>query len=86
MYSQLRYHVPPVYMKNQPQINERMRCILIDWLIQVHYKFTLLQETLYLTISVIDRYLQVQYILTHLFIRCTHSYIGHFIHAIHTIL
>lgn len=46
-------------MKNQPHINERMRCILIDWLIQVHHKFTLLQETLYLTISTIDRYLQV---------------------------
>jgi len=35
-----------------------MRAILIDWLIQVHLRFTLLQETLYLTISVIDRYLQ----------------------------
>lgn len=56
---QLKYHVPPTYMKNQSHINERMRCILIDWLIQVHHKFTLLQETLYLTISTIDRYLQV---------------------------
>lgn len=46
-------------MKNQPHVNERMRCILIDWLIQVHHKFTLLQETLYLTVSIIDRYLQV---------------------------
>jgi cyclin B len=54
-----KYHVDPMYMKNQPEINERMRLILIDWLIQVHLKFSLFQETLYLTISIIDRYLEV---------------------------
>ena len=46
-------------MQRQPEINSKMRAILIDWLIQVHLKFNLLQETLYLTISIIDRYLQV---------------------------
>ena len=46
-------------MAQQPQINSRMRTILIDWLIQVHLRFTLLQETLYLTVSIIDRYLSV---------------------------
>ena len=56
-----KYHVDPMYMKNQPEINERMRLILIDWLIQVHLKFSLFQETLYLTISIIDRYLEVCY-------------------------
>jgi hypothetical protein len=24
------------YMEHQPQINEKMRCILIDWLVEVH--------------------------------------------------
>lgn len=48
-------------MAQQPQINSRMRTILIDWLIQVHLRFTLLQETLYLTVSIIDRYLSVSY-------------------------
>ena len=48
-------------MAQQPQINSRMRAILIDWLIQVHLRFTLLQETLYLTVSIIDRYLSVSY-------------------------
>lgn len=41
-------------------VNGRMRGILIDWLVQVHLRFHLLQETLYLTIAIIDRFLQVQ--------------------------
>ncbi|KAL2522277.1 Cyclin-B2-4 [Forsythia ovata] len=49
--------VPPNYMEQQFDINERMRGILIDWLIEVHYKFELMDETLYLTISLIDRFL-----------------------------
>jgi hypothetical protein len=34
-----------------------MRSVLIDWLIQVHLKFHLLQETLYLCVQIIDAYL-----------------------------
>ncbi|PIN19653.1 Cyclin B [Handroanthus impetiginosus] len=45
------------YMDSQPEINEKMRAILIDWLIQVHHKFELSPETLYLTIYIVDRYL-----------------------------
>lgn len=45
------------YMLNQPDINEKMRRILVDWLLKVHGKFKLLPETLYLTINIIDRYL-----------------------------
>ena len=45
-------------MKNQPDINEKMRAILIDWLVEVHLKFKLYPETLYLTINLIDRYLE----------------------------
>ncbi|XP_055811741.1 G2/mitotic-specific cyclin-2-like isoform X2 [Solanum dulcamara] len=51
---------PPNYMEQQFDINERMRAILIDWLIEVHYKFELMEETLYLTINLIDRFLAVQ--------------------------
>jgi len=36
----------------------KMRAVLVDWLIQVHSQFNLLQETLYLTIAVLDRFLQ----------------------------
>lgn len=35
-----------------------MRAILIDWLVDVHLKFKLLPETLYITVNLIDRYLE----------------------------
>jgi len=41
------------------KIKPTMRTILIDWLVEVHGRFKLLQETLYLTISIMDRFLQV---------------------------
>ena len=31
----------------------------MDWLIEVHLQFKLLQETLYMTVAIIDRFLQV---------------------------
>lgn len=49
--------VRPVYMEDQQYINERMRSILVDWLVEVHLKFKLVPETLYLTVNIIDRYL-----------------------------
>eukprot|EP00871_Galdieria_phlegrea_P004723 jgi/Galph1/5251/GphlegSOOS_G3805.1 len=52
----------PNYMLEQPDINERMRAILIDWLVDVHLKFKLLPETLYLTVNLIDRFLSLQHI------------------------
>ena len=52
--------VRPLYMENQAHINERMRSILVDWLVEVHLKFKLVPETLYLTINLIDRYLERQ--------------------------
>lgn len=48
------------YMDSQPNINSEMRAILIDWLIEVHWKFKLMPETLYLTINIIDRYLSMR--------------------------
>lgn len=52
--------VSPDYMTNQSDINEKMRAILIDWLIEVHYKFELMDETLFLTVNIIDRFLAQQ--------------------------
>lgn len=37
-----------------------MRAILIDWLIEVHKKFELVPESLYLTINIVDRFLAVK--------------------------
>jgi hypothetical protein len=42
----------------QTDINEKMRAILVDWLIEVHYKFKLMPETLFLTVNLIDRFLE----------------------------
>lgn len=52
--------VRPVYMETQTHINERMRSILVDWLVEVHLKFKLVPETLYLTVNLIDRFLERQ--------------------------
>lgn len=48
------------YMRKQQDINESMRAILVDWLIDVHLKFKLLPETLFLTVNLIDRYLSLK--------------------------
>ena len=49
-------------MQQQQDINEKMRAILVDWIIEVHLKFKLLPETLFITVSLIDRYLEIEQI------------------------
>ncbi len=49
-------------MKRQTSVNENVRAILVDWIINVHIKFKLLPETLFLTINLIDRYLSFEVI------------------------
>ena len=46
------------YLGDQTEILPKMRAVLIDWLIGVHLQFHLLQETLYTTVAILDRYLQ----------------------------
>ena len=46
-------------MDMQNDINEQMRAILIDWLIEVHYRFRLKSETLFQTVWIIDAYLSI---------------------------
>ncbi|GMI17200.1 hypothetical protein TrLO_g6316 [Triparma laevis f. longispina] len=48
------------YMDMQADINSKMRAILIDWLIEVHMKFKLVPETLYLCVNIIDRYCETK--------------------------
>ena len=45
-------------MEKQEDINEKMRAILVDWLVEVHLKFKLVPESLYLTVNLIDRFLE----------------------------
>ena len=47
------------YMTRQNEINDKMRSILVDWIIEVHFKFNFTDETLFMTILIIDRYLSV---------------------------
>ncbi|NWI99037.1 CCNB2 protein, partial [Crypturellus undulatus] len=54
---ELQQSVRPRYLDGQA-INGRMRAILVDWLVQVHSRFRLLQETLYMCVAVMDRFLQ----------------------------
>ena len=57
--------IDPDYIKNtQKSINRKMRSILIDWLIDVHKKYKLKPETIYLTVNIIDRYLSIKSVAT----------------------
>ena len=50
--------VAPSYMLIQTDINDKIVApILIDWLVEVHLKFKLMPETLFLTHNLIDRFL-----------------------------
>ncbi|XP_042709795.2 G2/mitotic-specific cyclin-B2 isoform X3 [Chrysemys picta bellii] len=55
---ELQQSVRPHYL-NGKEINGRMRAILVDWLVQVHSRFQLLQETLYMCVAIMDRFLQI---------------------------
>ncbi|ODQ67551.1 hypothetical protein NADFUDRAFT_64663 [Nadsonia fulvescens var. elongata DSM 6958] len=50
----------PSYMDAQTEIQWSMRSILVDWLVQVHQRFNLLPETLFLTINYVDRFLSLK--------------------------
>ncbi|KAI9840056.1 MAG: hypothetical protein M1819_000249 [Sarea resinae] len=45
------------YMNHQEDLEWKMRGILVDWLIEVHTRFHLLPETLFLAVNIIDRFL-----------------------------
>ncbi|CAH2076221.1 unnamed protein product [Thlaspi arvense] len=51
---------PTDYMRSQPEINEKMRLILVEWLIDVVVRFELNPETFYLTINILDRFLSAK--------------------------
>lgn len=53
-----KYKPDPYYMDTmQDELRWGMRAVLIDWVVQVHGKFNLLPETLFLTVNYIDRFL-----------------------------
>ncbi|XP_067828388.1 G2/mitotic-specific cyclin-B3-like isoform X3 [Heptranchias perlo] len=48
------------YMDRQPGINVHMRGILIDWMVEVQESYELNDETLYLAVKMVDRFLSKQ--------------------------
>ncbi|XP_053128003.1 G2/mitotic-specific cyclin-B2 isoform X2 [Hemicordylus capensis] len=56
---EVQQNVSPFYLDGV-ELNGRMRAVLVDWLVQVHARFHLLQETLYMCVAIMDRYLQSQ--------------------------
>jgi cyclin B len=45
------------YMTQQEDLTEKMRAILVDWLVEVHWKFKLSNETLFATVHLLDTFL-----------------------------
>lgn len=56
------FQVSPTYMNRQSEISSKMRSVLIDWLVDVHYKFKLQPQTFFLMVNYIDRYLELKII------------------------
>ena len=49
-------------MSKQNDINEQMRAVLVDWIVEVHHNFDLNKETLFQAIWIIDTYLSTELI------------------------
>ena len=45
------------YVDGQGEINWEMRQTLVDWLLQVHLRYHLLPETLWIAVNIVDRFL-----------------------------
>lgn len=54
------YKIDSEYLsKVQTEIKDTSRAFLVEWIIDVHRKFRLMSETLYVTINIVDRYLSI---------------------------
>lgn len=50
----------PDYMHHQTSLEWQLRGVLVDWLVEVHTRFHLLPETIFLTVNIIDRFLSAR--------------------------
>jgi len=55
--AELRTRPKPHYMRKQNDLTQQMRTILIDWLVEVTIEYKMNDETLYLAVNYIDRFL-----------------------------
>jgi len=56
------YKLAKDYLSTQSDITSKMRSILVDWLVDVSFKFRLAHHTLFQTVNTIDRFLAVKQI------------------------
>lgn len=56
---EMRFMLPSNFMQEQKEVTEKMRAYLVDWLAELHFRFKLWAETLYVTVGVIDRFLAI---------------------------
>jgi len=55
---ELELSTRPLYLEvRQPHITAKMRSILVNWIVLIHYKHHLEPETLHLAVNIMDRYL-----------------------------
>ncbi|MCJ1359251.1 MAG: G2/mitotic-specific cyclin [Icmadophila ericetorum] len=50
----------PDYMEHQDHLEWNLRGVLVDWLVEVHLRFHLLPETLYIAVNIVDRFLSAK--------------------------
>lgn len=48
------------YLFKQKHLKPKMRSILVDWLVEMHMRFRLLPETLFLAINIMDRFMSLE--------------------------
>lgn len=56
---EVHFQLPRDFMRNQKFVTEKMRAYLVDWLAELHFKFKMRPETLYVAIRIMDGYLAV---------------------------
>lgn len=54
-----KYAIRKNHLDGQAEVHPRMRTVLLDWISEVHTQYHFAQETFHITVSTIDRYLQV---------------------------
>lgn len=54
-----KYEIRKNHLDGQSEVHPRMRTVLLDWISEVHTQYHFAQETFHITVSIIDRYLQV---------------------------
>lgn len=48
------------FLSIQKEMTPKMRSVLVDWLVNIHHQFKLLPETLYMGVSLMDRFFEKQ--------------------------